>query len=277
MEHGYAGIFWFTIEVSYVVCELIFKSLIKSVSDRCFTLLAQEGLDQLIPRMLNNPFEGGIPSIAQKAAKQLQVFLEEQQANWLHDFWRSKGKMFGVLVVKTDTGELGYLSTFSGKMRDEPHPEIFVPSLFDIATNDYFITKGMVKLSEMGQQIEDLSLQATPSANSQLSQLKEDRKAFSLRLQQQLFDQYVFLNHEGASKSLLDIFAEYEGKKPPSGAGECAAPKLLHYAFKHKMHPIAIAEFWWGKSSKSAAKQHLQYYPACEEKCRPILTYMLGL
>lgn len=247
------------------------------MAENCFIPFHSPVVADLIPARLNNPFELNIPEIAKIAAGELQKYLEAQQGNWLHDFWRNKGKMFGVLVVKTEAGELGYLSTFSGKMRDEPHPEIFVPSLFDIATNDYFISKGMVKLSEMGQRIEDLSLQATPSANAQLSLLKEERKAFSLRLQQELFDQYVFLNHAGMSKGLCDIFAEYEGKKPPSGAGECAAPKLLHYAFGRKMKPIAIAEFWWGKSSKSEAKQHLEYYPACEEKCRPILTYMLGL
>jgi tRNA pseudouridine32 synthase/23S rRNA pseudouridine746 synthase len=94
-------------------------------------------------------------------------------------------------------------------------------------------------------------------------------------LQQALFDQYHFLNKDRKSKSLCAIFEDFGKKKPASGAGECAAPKLLHYAFKHGMKPLAIAEFWWGKSSKRGDRKHKNFYPACNDKCRPILAYML--
>ncbi len=102
--------------------------------------------------------------------------------------------------------------------------------------------------------------------------LKALRKKKSNSLQQQLFDAYQFLNHTGASKSLTDIF---QATKRVSGAGECAAPKLLQYAFLHHFKPIALAEFWWGKSPKSKIRKHGHFYPPCEEKCRPILGYML--
>ncbi|MGL4448060.1 MAG: RluA family pseudouridine synthase, partial [Shewanella sp.] len=62
---------------------------------------------------------------------------------------------------------------------------------------------------------------------------------------------------------------------PPAGAGECAAPKLLQYAFKHRLKPLAMAEFWWGAPPKSAIRQHKQFYPACLRKCQPILKHML--
>ena len=91
----------------------------------------------------------------------------------------------------------------------------------------------------------------------------------------QLFDQYHFLNISGVSKSLIAIFQEYAQRNPAGGAGECAAPKLLHYAFENKMKPIAIAEFWWGKSTIYKDKVHGEFYPACEDKCKPILSYML--
>jgi tRNA pseudouridine32 synthase/23S rRNA pseudouridine746 synthase len=62
---------------------------------------------------------------------------------------------------------------------------------------------------------------------------------------------------------------------PPAGAGECAAPKLLHFAFKHELKPIAMAEFWWGQSPKGEMRKHQQFYPACTGKCEPILKHML--
>jgi tRNA pseudouridine32 synthase/23S rRNA pseudouridine746 synthase len=105
--------------------------------------------------------------------------------------------------------------------------------------------------------------------------LKNQRKALSAALQQRLFDQYNFLNPDGVEKNLNEIFKETSQLTPPAGAGECAAPKLLQYAFKSDLQPLAMAEFWWGASPKSAVRKHLNYYPACQGKCQPILKHML--
>lgn len=102
---------------------------------------------------------------------------------------------------------------------------------------------------------------------NEINQLKEERKQKSGALQQKLFAEYSFLNQFGERKSIGEIF----NNNPPAGAGECAAPKLLHYAFKHNLKPIAMAEFWWGQSPKSEIRKHKQFYPACKGKCEPIL------
>lgn len=104
--------------------------------------------------------------------------------------------------------------------------------------------------------------------------LKEQRKNTSNALQQRLFESYNFLNQSGETKNLLEIFAHTTLKKPPAGSGECAAPKLLHYAFQHQLKPLAMAEFWWG-ASMSEIRRHGNYYPACRGKCEPILAHML--
>ena len=106
---------------------------------------------------------------------------------------------------------------------------------------------------------------------STINQLKEERRKKSAELQQQLFEQYAFLNQYQELKSLGEIF----NGNPPAGAGECAAPKLLHYAFQNDLKPIAMAEFWWGQSPKSEVRKHQQFYPACTGKCEPILRHML--
>ncbi|GAB2684732.1 RluA family pseudouridine synthase [Mucilaginibacter koreensis] len=105
--------------------------------------------------------------------------------------------------------------------------------------------------------------------------LKNERRERSAALQQQLFEQYVFLNHQGENKSLHDIFSTTVYEKPPSAAGECATPKLLQYAFLNRYRPLAMAEFWWGAAPKSEIKKHRQFYPACTGKCKPILGHML--
>ncbi|MDP5145791.1 pseudouridine synthase [Shewanella sp. ULN5] len=110
----------------------------------------------------------------------------------------------------------------------------------------------------------------------QIKQLKKQRKQLSNQLQKKLFNQYQFLNITGLTRDLNSIFFDAPNHLSPAGAGECAAPKLLQYAFKQQLTPIAMAEFWWGQSPKSEIKQHQNYYPACHSKCRPILGHMLS-
>ena len=104
---------------------------------------------------------------------------------------------------------------------------------------------------------------------------KKKRREKSALLQKWLFDQYKFSDILSNQKSLWGIFKEELNITPPAGAGDCAAPKLLQYAFKKDLKPIAIAEFWWGDSPASEIRKHLQFYPACKGKCEPILGHML--
>ncbi|MGL4830302.1 MAG: pseudouridine synthase [Vibrio sp.] len=108
-----------------------------------------------------------------------------------------------------------------------------------------------------------------------IAQLKQRRKQLSATLQQKLFSAYRFSNIQGVEKNLIDLFSVTKNPLPPAGSGECAAPKLLHYAFQHQLKPIALAEFWWGCSPKSEIRQHKKFYPACQSKCQPILVHML--
>jgi tRNA pseudouridine32 synthase/23S rRNA pseudouridine746 synthase len=105
--------------------------------------------------------------------------------------------------------------------------------------------------------------------------LKEERALKSSLLQKEIFEKYTFLNQALKKKSLLAIFSATVFQTPPAGAGECAAPKLLQYAFLHQLQPICMAEFWWGKSPNSEVRLHEQFYPACRGKCEPILAHML--
>ena len=138
----------------------------------------------------------------------------------------------------------------------------------------------------------------------QITAWKRERKMKSDHLQRWLFSQFSLLNARRERKNLLDIFRDYYLKNspartkaahitsvntaerttkenlaasllPPSGAGECCEPKLLQYAFLHGYKPISMAMFWWGPSPKTEIRQHGNYYPACNGKCKPILEWML--
>lgn len=248
--------------------------------EKHFTPLNIDKQSDLIPQTLNNPFETNTPKICEIAAKDLQQYIIENETNWIHNFGINttkttpiKGKMFGVLIVENANREIGYLSTFSGKLDGDDFNTKFVPSVFDTSVEDYFLDKGMSELTVLCNQIDELK--TNNSNSSELQLLKKIRKEKSFALQQKIFDQYAFLNKKGELKDIRSIFRDYSGKTPAAGAGECAAPKLFHFAFQHNLKPLAIAEFWWGKTSYKN-KTHLEYYPACEDKCRPILGFMLG-
>lgn len=225
--------------------------------------------DLKIPKELNNPFSDKIPEISKVAAKEFQSFIELESENWNFDIQRQRGKMFGVLVVQKDDKDYGYLGTVSGKLPGGMSCIRFVPSVFDDSVDDFFMNRGMTKLTAMGNQIKNAKDPA------EAAKLKEKRTRHSIGLQKKLFENYRFLNISGAEKNLIQIFKESSHGNPPSAAGECAAPKLLQYAFKSGLKPVAIAEFWWGNPGEDKGKKHNAFYPACKDRCRPILEYML--
>lgn len=213
------------------------------------------------------------------AAEQLQSYLSEQQ-EWKHNFGLGVdsmniiGKMFGVLVVETTQKEIGYLAAFSGKLAGTNQHAKFVPPVFDLLAPNSFLNKGMEKLDQFNQELQQLEVQKADKAS--IHSLKTARKNHSIALQNEIFEQYHFLNQAGEEKSLIELFKQAAYQKPPAGAGECAGPKLLQYAFKQQMRPIALTEFWWGQSPKSATWKHGRYYACCKEKCMPILAHMLS-
>ena len=222
-----------------------------------------------IPKKLNNPFSNGVPKIAKIAAEEFQAFIPTVSDKWDYDFRTRNGKMFGILVVQRKDSTIGYLGTNSGRLSRAVACDRFVPSIFDDATDDYFINRGMTAITVIGEQIKNASNEI------EIRLLKEQRRLKSLEVQKQLFESYSFLNLHGVEKNLLQIFEDSSHGKPPSATGECAAPKLLQYAFHHNLKPIAIAEFWWGNPINGNDKVHKDYHPACKDRCRPILEYML--
>lgn len=116
---------------------------------------------------------------------------------------------------------------------------------------------------------------AEQSLNIEVESLRKERSSRSAALQKELFSKFRMLNAKGEIRDLCNIFATTPQHTPPAGAGECAAPKLLQYAYLNHLHPLCMAEFWWGNSPKGEVRQHGNFYPSCNSKCKPILLYMM--
>lgn len=107
-------------------------------------------------------------------------------------------------------------------------------------------------------------------ADQELILLRQRRKNLSRNLQKQMHRVYQLKNFAGESQAIADLFPQ----GLPTGTGDCCAPKLLHYAAKHQLKPLALAEFWWGKNTHD--KTVGEFYLACEERCKPILGFLLS-
>ncbi|MBW3695835.1 RluA family pseudouridine synthase [Vibrio sp. T187] len=149
-------------------------------------------------------------------------------------------------------------------------------ALIDALGKESVAEKNQLKYLKLGW---DKTLQNIQSKldvfTTKLEQLKSERARLSNLLQHKLFEHYAFLNTHGHTKDLNEIFKDTPNHIPPAGSGECAAPKLLQYAFLNDLQPLCMAEFWWGVSPKSEVRKHKKFYASCQSKCEPILGHML--
>ncbi len=91
-------------------------------------------------------------------------------------------------------------------------------------------------------------------------------------LMKRLHDTYAVPNARGERRPLRALFTSGE---PPSGAADCAGPKLLAHAFTRGLQPLALAEFWWGAPPPAGGRASGAFYAACRDKCAPLLPFML--
>ena len=107
----------------------------------------------------------------------------------------------------------------------------------------------------------------------EISILKKKRAQMSDELQKWIFENAIVHNASGDISSIWNIFTS-NNLTPPGGTGDCAAPKLLEYAYKNDLIPLAMGEFWYGLSPETAVRTHGHFYPSCTSKCGPLLGYM---
>ncbi|MFD2744431.1 RluA family pseudouridine synthase [Sphingobacterium populi] len=333
-----------------------------ATTDRYFHHLSNN--TETLPDLFTYPFSYDPHPLSVRAAEEVKAYLKHQN-DFVHNFGLTGatsdlaiGKMFGVMVVQNQKGQLGYLAAVSGKLANSNQHVFFVPPIYDMLDEDGFFLQEEQRINEINREIyvleqsdawlharamldtveleneqclqaarikqkqlksERKHVRSTLDANDAktaeiladlvkqsyrdqheydlvkrscqerlrvaqaeeqqwqiaLRQLKEERKQRSSALQQKIFDQYQFLNANGNTKNVVDLFESYAGSIPPAGAGECAAPKLFQYAYQNQYRPICMAEFWWGTSPSAEVRRHEQFYPSCRGKCEPILHFMM--
>ncbi len=227
-----------------------------------------------LPDRFPSPFDrGAVHPLASDAAKATIAHLNATPDVAAALAEPGGGKMFGVLVVQTAAGAVGYLRAFSGMLCGAWFREGWAPPTFDASAHDRIWGPGDIEMRARSTERAALAASSGAASAAALARLDTARAERSRTLLVGIQNTYQFTNALGNLRSLRDIFAPAE---PPGGAGDCAAPKLLAYAYRMNLRPVALAEFWWGAPPKSGDRRAGSFYPACHGKCGPILSHMLG-
>lgn len=118
--------------------------------------------DTPLPERFTYPFCYTPHPLCIQAGAEVQTYLDGQQ-DWSEEL--QHGKMFGVLIVRTQEGEIGYLAAFSGILAGKNAHPFFVPPIYDLLQ-----PQGFFKIEE--EQISQI--------NTHIKRLEEDKEYQSL-------------------------------------------------------------------------------------------------
>lgn len=200
-----------------------------------------------IRKLETSPVLAGVKNAFHEAEREMQEAIDAQKAR--------------MAMLKRERDEI------RSEVSDPERAALLIrESQFEKAELKRLKTAWEQKLQEIRSRLDELT--------NRIDELKKIRAGMSDSLQNWIFRQYIVHNASGEEATIEEIFAK-AGCTPPGGTGECAAPKLLEYAWRHNLEPLAMGEFWYGKSPETAVRTQGHFYPSCTSKCGPLLGFML--
>ena len=199
------------------------------------------------------------------------------------------GLMLGILVCHDPkTEQQVVLKAFSGQFFGQWLVEGWVPPLLNVDDYHAQVQQDDGAIQELTAEIQDLEQKHkellgdsdSEKNNSplfqQLQGLRLRRRQLSNQSLAAIYNLYQFPCADGSTRSFADFYPDFsQGNLPPTGTGDCCAPKLLGAAFSQGLIPLSLAEFFYGAAAGN--RRHKEFYPPCDEKCGLVLPVMLGL
>lgn len=212
--------------------------------------------------------------LAFKYCKEIISLLEEKKLSLVYTTEKisaerfANGIMIGVLVAKNSAQENKILFTVSGisrKIEGKFHDGIFVEPIVSSK-------KIMTALQKNDKEIHLLTEKLKACSKDDVQDLQLRRSLLTSESLEKVHELYSFYCFDGKNRSLKQICKNH---LPPTGTGDCCAPKLLNFAFKNNLIPLSMCEVFYGKSTEK--KMSGCKYSPCDERCGLILPEILGL
>ena len=215
---------------------------------------------------------------------------------------KNQGVMLGALVCKDKNGNEVKLVTNSGNAKKIENGKrktendffgeiVFVEPVVSAEEIENALAENDKEIHEITKEIQKLKENPTEGNTAHCSLLTAHLKQLCSASLSKVHALYKFHCIDGNVRTLKEICAMYNGGKlPPTGTGDCCAPKLLDYAFAHDLMPISLAETEYtarseeqGRAKRCPEKNfslstfHFPLTPPCDERCGILLPAMLGL
>ncbi len=185
--------------------------------------------------------------------------------------------MLGVLVCRTADGGQENLACISGTSHElccaDGHNEadiVLVPPVVSAEAISRALAENDAEIHSLTKLINELKAQPQQeNTPHQLAELSDRRKILTTQSLLRVHSLYAFRCIDGTTRSLREICDIKEIGLPPTGTGECTAPKLFNYAFSHNLLPESLAEICYPGGTENI--------PPCDSRCAILLPHMLGL
>ena len=194
-----------------------------------------------------------------------------------------QGIMAGVLLASDSAGHVHTLRAFSGQLNGAWLVDGWAPPLCTFrhdTSHAYRLT--VRRIVALGAPARAAAAEAKADAlrgasdardaAARAASARKAQQAVSRALSARIWASYAVRNWRGEVRGLPGAAG---AAAPCGGTGDCAAPKLLNMAHAMGLRPLSMAEMWIGGPPPGGGKAEGTLYPACVERCEPILGYML--
>ena len=132
---------------------------------------------------------------------------------------------------------------------------VFVPSIVLNDDIDKALSKNDIEIHELTDKINSI----TDKKSAERQALCKKRTGLTDASLKKVFSLYTFTRFDKKKISLDEIIEQHGGKLPPTGTGDCCAPKLLSFAFENKLEIVSMDEVYFGRDT--AHKKNGVSYP----------------
>ena len=194
---------------------------------------------------------------------------------------RGKGFMLGALVCACPDGSEVALVAPSGiswrlvpKTKDES--VVFVPPVVDASRVGAALEENDAAIHEITRALKSLKARREAGAQEEIVRLESERKRLCAVSLSRVFSLYSFCCADGKTRTMADV-CRARRRLPPTGTGDCAAPKLLHHAFLNALRPLSLAETPFRAGVRPSWDGSVPLEPPCDARCAIVLPEMLTL